>query len=54
MRCRQPVRLEGPADLIDQYRKAVHAATGKEYGPGWHLAAPVDFEPPARAAGGAR
>jgi hypothetical protein len=51
MRCRQRVRLEGPPDLIEQFRKAVHADTGDEEGPDGHLAAPVDIEPPLRAAG---
>jgi len=36
--CREPVTVTGEPHL----GKAVHTATGKELGPGGHLAAPID------------
>jgi hypothetical protein len=45
-RCGQPVKLADGDGIEDEYRKAVHAATGRETGPDGHLAAPVDHEPP--------
>lgn len=51
--CKEPVRLEGPGWLAE-LRKAVHAATGEETGPGygedgWHVAAPTTEDPVKRA-----
>lgn len=45
-RCGQPVELIGAEAVEEGYRRAVHAATGREAGPDTHLAAPVDHEPP--------
>jgi hypothetical protein len=46
LKCRQPVRLEGPEAAEDEYRKAVHAATGEEAcaGGSGDLAAPAGPE----------
>jgi len=45
--CGKKVLLIGPADLHEQYRKAVHAATGFEQGGlDKHNAAPQNYEPP--------
>ena len=46
MRCGQPVRLIGPEAVEEGFRRAVHAATGREQGPDTHLAAPIGYEPP--------
>lgn len=44
-KCRQPVRLEGGQDMEDEFRKAVHAATGEELcADGENLAAPAGPE----------
>lgn len=48
-RCEEPVLLSGP-EVIPEFRKAVHAGTGDEKGPGhgadgWHLASPVGENP---------
>jgi hypothetical protein len=44
-RCGDPVRLDGGADVPDEFRKAVHAATGQEAcAGGEHLAAPAGAE----------
>lgn len=44
-RCGKPVRLEGPEAAEDDFRKAVHAATGEELGADdGHLAAPAGRE----------
>jgi hypothetical protein len=47
-RCGQPARLTGGPDpgLPDDFRRAVHAATGQETGPYGHVADPVGAEPP--------
>ena len=37
-KCREPVTVQGDP----QWGKAVHTATGKETGPGGHVAAPID------------
>jgi hypothetical protein len=52
--CKEPVRLKGPARLPLSMRKAVHAATGSEAGPGYggedgHAAVPTDEDPVLRA-----
>jgi hypothetical protein len=39
-RCREPVTVQGDP----QWGKAVHTATGKETGPGGHVAAPIDAD----------
>lgn len=44
--CGAPVLLVGGIAVPDQFRKAVHAATGRERAPDGHLAAPLDYEPP--------
>lgn len=51
--CGQPVRLTG-STLWPDFRKAVHAATGEETGPGYgedgrHAAQPTDEDPVLRA-----
>jgi hypothetical protein len=44
-RCEEPVRLEGPEAAEDEYRKAVHVATGEEAcADGGGLAAPAGPE----------
>jgi hypothetical protein len=45
-RCGQPVKLIGGDLLEEEFRKAVHAATGHEMGAYGHRATPVDHEPP--------
>jgi hypothetical protein len=55
--CKEPVRLKGSARLPLSMRKAVHAATGSEPGPGYggedgedsHAAVPTNEDPALRA-----
>ena len=55
--CKEPVRLKGSTRLPLSMRKAVHAATGSEVGPGYggedgkdsHTAVPTDEDPALRA-----
>lgn len=51
--CGEPVRLSGP-EVMPELRRAVHAATGLEKGPGhgdegWHIAMPSTENPVLRA-----
>ena len=50
--CRQPVRLRGPG-MAPEFRRAEHAETGDERGPGgpdgWHVAIPTTEDPELRA-----
>jgi hypothetical protein len=39
-KCREPVTVQGDP----HWGKAVHTASGKETGPGGHLAAPIDAD----------
>lgn len=42
-RCGGPLRLEGSTDAAPEFRKAVHADTGREAGADGHLAAPAEL-----------